>query len=71
MNVQKKQTRFRDDLRRLLLIYALLPLFCALLVVFAVMGGLFISNIIHRMMKIEYRRPRLFPRSWRRSRISS
>lgn len=48
MNVQKKQTRFRDDLRRLLLIYALLPLFCALLVVFAVMGGLFISNIIHR-----------------------
>ena len=70
MNVQKKQTRFRDDLRRLLLIYALLPLFCALLVVFAVMGGLFISNIIVRM-KIEYRRPRLFPRSWRRSRISS
>lgn len=48
MNVQKKQTRFRDDLRRLLLIYALLPLFCALLVVFAVMGGLFIGNIIHR-----------------------
>lgn len=48
MNVQKKQTRFRDDLRRLLLIYALLPLFCALLVLFAVMGGLFISNIIHR-----------------------
>lgn len=48
MNVQRKQTRFRDDLRRLLLIYALLPLFCALLVVFAVMGGLFISNIIHR-----------------------
>ena len=45
MNVQKKQTRFRDDLRRLLLIYALLPLFCALLVLFAVMGGLFISNM--------------------------
>ena len=40
MNVQKKQTRFRDDLRRLLLIYALLPLFCALLVVFAVMRAI-------------------------------
>lgn len=43
-----KQTRFRDDLRRLLLLYALLPLFCALLLIFAVMGGLLVSNIIRR-----------------------
>lgn len=42
-----RQTRFRDDLRRLLLFYGLVPLLAAVLLLFSVLGYIPLKNVIH------------------------
>lgn len=47
MNKNGQQTCFRDDLRRLLLLYALLPLLGAVVLLFGILGYIPLKNVIH------------------------
>lgn len=42
-----QQTRFRDDLRKLLLLYALAPLLAAVIALFGVLGYIPLKNVVH------------------------
>lgn len=42
-----QQTRFRDDLRRLLLFYSLLPVLSAVLLLIVFLGYIPLQNVVH------------------------
>ena len=47
MKKTRQQTRFRDDLRRLLLFYSLLPLSAAVLLLIVFLGYIPLQNVVH------------------------
>lgn len=47
MKKTRQQTRFRDDLRRLLLFYSLLPLLAAVLLLIVFLGYIPLQNVVH------------------------
>lgn len=47
MTMNGQQTRFRDDLRKLLLLYALVPLLGAVIALFGFLGYIPLKNVVH------------------------